>query len=133
MGDRWKPEVEVDFEEATVSEYFSKKEKEKRSLMSRESSEQFREEDYKAYYCLNVKKGYTIGGICLFEGEIISRKDGREERRKKMSVSCSIDAVSFPESIAKVILSRVSFISDEEGVFVGEDIVRVLEKGYAKK
>lgn len=43
-----------------------------------------------------------------------------------MSVSCGVDAVSFPESIAKVILCRVTFISEDEAVFVGEDIVRIV-------
>lgn len=117
-----------------MSEYFSKKDKEKRLLLCRgEGSDVFREEDYKQSPCLNVKKGYTIGGICLFEGEIVLRENGREQRRRKMSVSCGVDAVSFPESIAKIILSKVTFISEEEAVFLGEDIIRVIEKGYTKK
>jgi hypothetical protein len=74
-----------------VSDYFSKKDKEKKSFLKRgESGEQLREKDYEHLTCLNVKKGYTIGGICLFEGELIIRKGGREERKKKMSISCGI-------------------------------------------
>lgn len=61
------------------------------------------------------------------------RKGGKEERRKKMSISCAVETVSLPESIAKIILSRVTLLSEEEGVFVGEDVVRIVEKGYAKK
>jgi hypothetical protein len=85
---RWKAEVEADEDDATVSDYFSKKDKEKKSLMSRsEGSDQFREQDYKDFTCINVKKAYTIGSICLFEGEIVVKKAGREEKRR-MSISC---------------------------------------------
>lgn len=41
-----------------------------------EGSNFLKEEDLNQYpYRLNVKKGYTFGNICLFEGEIIIRKD----------------------------------------------------------
>lgn len=42
-SERWKGEVDVEVDEATVNEYIIKKDKEKKSLLSRgEGSDQFR-------------------------------------------------------------------------------------------
>lgn len=83
--------------------------------------------------CLRVKKSYQIGDICVLEGDLVTYRTGKEERKGRVKLSCTFETIQYPEGISSLVLSRVVFLSEEEGVFTGTDILRIVEKGQRKK
>lgn len=55
----------------------------------------------------------------MFEGELIHKDKGKEFSKKKVKLSCSQEVIQFPETISKIVLSRVTMLTQEEGLFTG--------------
>ena len=75
-----------------------------------------------------MRKSFNIGDISVLEGELSHKKEGKEIECKKVKLSCSIDAIQFPETISKIVLSRVTMLNNNEGIFIGDDILKIAEK-----
>ena len=50
-----------------------------------------------------------------------------------MKLSCENDTIQFPENIGKLILERVVMLSESEGIFTGDDILKIKERNGPKK
>jgi hypothetical protein len=80
-----------------------------------------------------VRKSFNIADISVFEGELASRDQGRELSRRRVKLSCSSDTIEFPEGISRILLKRVIMLTEGEGLFISDDIIKLAEKKMPKK
>ena len=50
-----------------------------------------------------------------------------------MKLSCCSEAVQSPDTVGKLLLSRVVMLTNFEGLFVNDDIIKIAEKRFGKK